>query len=509
MPAVSGIPAIAASMQFNWSADDTQEPIPTIKNGRRFIFQPDTDGNYVIKLAPQIDFAVPNRLGLEEIPFSLESLPFERFVKANIMPVNFLVMTGESQVLRYLYEYLLGIDKDYRISLQDVVWSQPSGEIGNGQEFLFSTSKPAVFKLVGNGLFRVQERFEEPPPVTDFSIKRECHAEILPPPIINLTAYDLEHKQSPVPDNLEETLGALIHFNIDNDNRNVSSGDIIDGEPLTDFMEADYVLGEDDLVNLSIELSYLPRSGNIALWRDDEDNLKVWSSPTKEATSSILIIEKEKVWNLADATQRDEFIKVKNNLWVEGCASGASGLTAVYQKKLRNISTDRIAYKTFFSPYGRQPTNLEHRLIHDGMSLGNIVDCEWSITGEASKKYNCIAWSVGEDNVFYNNIASNYAANVIGIDEEFGDNDHKFENEDIIAFYAAKGFEQLNTDSPWEADVIYFSEFHAAKRVSVVNGKYTFFESKLGNEIRIAHVWNQIICEAYGKPHLLFKRKEQ
>jgi hypothetical protein len=273
-------------------------------------------------------------------------------------------------------------------------------------------------------------------------------------------------------------------------------------------MESDYVTDEDDLKLLTIELSYLPKFGNVALWRDD-DALKVWSSPTKEATATVLVTGREKLWNLSDEAQKAEFVRIKNSLWVEGCASGTSGLTAVYQKTQRDISTDRIEYKTFFAPYGRQPTNVEHELVCASMQMTNLIDCEWAVTGEPSKKYNCIAWSVSEDNVIYEPIKSNIASNVVGIDEVFGNHDNEFDVEDIIAFYAAKGFEQFHTDYPWEADIIYFVRFHAAKRISPINGARTFFESKLGKELRIAHVWDQVICQTYGTPHLCFKKREQ
>jgi len=519
-PAIGGIPSPTGTMLFNWNADgDTpppQPPNPTARDERRFIFQPDADGNYTIKLITQIDFAIPDKLNLPEIPFSLESLPFEKFIDAKITPISFLIMTDESQLLQYSYEYLFGVEKDYKITLQDVVWSKPSGEIGNGQEFTFSYSEPVAFMLIGSGLFKAQEKFVEPPPATDFTVKRECYAEVRLPPTINLTAYDLSHVSNPIPEDLEETPGALIHFNIDNDNRNVAEGQNPDfGWPIPDWSEEGFVENEDDLTKLTINLDYVPNRGTVVLWLEN-DSLKLWTSPQKGTDSLFLTSEKEKRWSLSDPIQKEEFEKVRKNLWVEGCGSSSAYILASYLSNIRDISSDKVNYNFLAALSGRQPNNAEHKYAKDW--LPSLIDCEWSVTGDLSTAYNCIAHSVSEYDVAYiwripkpgDPDFASYTPRFdkeVDIDDLYGNVSNTQEPEDIEMFYDKKGFVKLAESDKEAANVIFYSRFHAARKsYKSATGKY-FFESKLGQAFVIQHFPEQLSGNAFGYEVLWFKKR--
>lgn len=86
---------------------------------------------------------------------------------------------------------------------------------------------------------------------------------------------------------------------------------------------------------------------------------------------------------------------------------------------------------------------------------------------------------------------------------------------EVENFYKAKGFELLPASaSPKDADVIYFDGFHAAKRMVKKNGspcpdgagKWVMFESKLGKQWRIEHVWDQVSGLVNGSPVQFYKR---
>jgi len=250
----------------------------------------------------------------------------------------------------------------------------------------------------------------------------------------------------------------------------------------------------------------------------DNAAIRVWRSPLKEATSAILLDNNEKTWSLADEAQRKDFEEVKNNLWVEGCASAVSGLSAQYYYHADKYTiTDWVKFTLISATCGRQPTPIERMRIHN--ACPDIVDCEWSITAEPTPVYNCIAWSVGETNVFYDSWKDNPAATytVIGIDQHYGDGERPLTLKEVENFYNVKGFELLpdsEGSSPRDADVIYFDGFHAAKKMVKKDGspcpdgagKWIMFESKLGKTWQIEHVWGQVSGPVNGSPVQFYKK---
>ncbi len=69
------------------------------------------------------------------------------------------------------------------------------------------------------------------------------------------------------------------------------------------------------------------------------------------------------------------------------------------------------------------PNNVRNRFKN---AFSKLVHCEWSITAPATSTYNCIAWSVGEINNWYN---------PKDIDKKYGNNDGIFDTSDMDAFF--------------------------------------------------------------------------
>ena len=139
--------------------------------------------------------------------------------------------------------------------------------------------------------------------------------------------------------------------------------------------------------------------------------------------------------------------------------------------------------------------------------------CEWSIIGELNEDYNCIAWSVGETNEWYNPSE---------IDELYGDNDGIFEVSDMDAFYYAKKGWRPIASGPEDAEAVYYPYagswnylkdpypavgYHGAKKCkcNCGSGKWVMFESKCGGTEKIEHVWNQLDGSSYGSASRFYK----
>jgi hypothetical protein len=131
-----------------------------------------------------------------------------------------------------------------------------------------------------------------------------------------------------------------------------------------------------------------------------------------------------------------------------------------------------------------------------------------SAAGDASKSYNCIAWSVGETTKWYDSVVSlDTRPTDIVIDVKWGNGDGIMTMAELDAFYDAKGY--VPTSRISEADVVYYTYFHAArrKRCSCGGGKWIMYESKLGRSVMIEHEIDQLNGSAYGFPARFYKHK--
>ena len=122
--------------------------------------------------------------------------------------------------------------------------------------------------------------------------------------------------------------------------------------------------------------------------------------------------------------------------------------------------------------------------------------------------YNCIAWSVDDTTHRYWKLDTIEGTNIIGIDEEYGDNNDIFElHADLDPFYQVKKGYTPTASGPNDAKVIYYSNYHAAKKkeCSCGGGKWIIFESKCGDWEHIEHVWDQLNDSVYGTPVRFYK----
>ena len=116
----------------------------------------------------------------------------------------------------------------------------------------------------------------------------------------------------------------------------------------------------------------------------------------------------------------------------------------------------------------------------------------------ATPIYNCIAWSGGITTKFLTKM---------DIDKDYGNNNGVFEISDMDAFYFKTKKLTPTATGPEDAQVMYYSGYHAATRKSCFcgKGKWIMYESKCGSDARIEHVWNQINSRDYGTPTRFYK----
>jgi len=324
---------------------------------------------------------------------------------------------------------------------------------------------------------------------------------------INLAAHDLF---GVVAEDDEETEGAYVHYNIDNDNGNTDGGD-----PVADYTETGPVTGENDLKPATAALSPLvPTGGTVAL-KASSEGIKVWKSPSKGADNAVLTSGTEKTWDLSNQSQRDEFNAARSNLRVEGCTDGTVNLTLEYHIGSSGLS-DMVKYTFIAATCGEHhPTPEQRNRI--GPPAGwfpALVHCEWSITRPATGipptpgAYNCIAWSVDDTDWWYNKVSSDRLHGIVGIDEEYGDPPNGvFELADMDRFYLVKkGYTPTASDET-DAQVMYYSGFHAAKKRGCAcgAGKWIMYESKCGGAEAIEHVHDQLNGTTYGSPVRYYK----
>ncbi len=350
---------------------------------------------------------------------------------------------------------------------------------------------------------------------------------------LDLAARDLDGNW--VPDTGEDDPGAYVHFNVDNDD---NSNNLVPNPPAPVFTPpiinagkypgADYaqdqVAGEeDDVKQALVTIAPLPTTGKVRLVRGSSI-LRAWHAWNKGQAMLDFDANNRKTWNLADEEERGDFrLEWKDSLYVEGYQDGTTTLELQLLDAEDNVlAHDSVTYNFIDADCGNQPTSNDltywigtalysQRGYYEQLNP-NLRRCEWSMIGPSSTAYNCMAYAVDDVNHFYNQ------AMIHGF---WGGPGTTLE-QDVVRFFADQDL-QLNRQRPWgpqfrllqgeeatleNADVIYYSGFHAAKKrnCGCGLGKWDnlMFAGKDAQFDVMEHIWNQISA---GQPRFLFQRQ--
>jgi hypothetical protein len=326
--------------------------------------------------------------------------------------------------------------------------------------------------------------------------------------------------------------GAFIHFNLDNDDAsNNATG--APGHPGGDYLEnpSSGITGENDLVQLALSVS--PTTlGSIELTASG--NAKIWKSATKKGSNTLIASGSTKTWDLSDPTERTDFANTVGSLFVEGAGDSGSVTSKWKDPDGNTVYTDVVEYTFIAADCGDQPrtdgnyggTGVSERDAFENQ-FASLVRCEWSVTDHdpdglyPDRRYNCIAWSVDESNVWYNKVLFingqyrdeywNQGVHYVSIDKKYGDGNNVFDVNDMNAFYyKKKGWTPItsgtNRQKAEQAEAMYYHSYHGARRknCSCGDGKWIMYESKCGPMERIEHVWDQVNA-GYGAPGEYYK----
>ena len=341
----------------------------------------------------------------------------------------------------------------------------------------------------------------------------------------DLQAWDLFHSGEPLSEQEENSIGAFVHRNVDNDDKSPE----LPGSPKrpgSDWLQTgEAVSGENDLYRLKCVFAPLPHIGTLYLSNYTYDG-KIWKNPEKGAENLLLDHNTTKAWNLANPVARADFLSVSDKLYMEGgygekVSGGGVELfyvdTETSPSKNPFEARDPVDYHFICANCGTQPSIVLRRQYKE--CFPNLVDCEWSITAPASDQYNCLAWAVGLTNVnvleslprgssFWNipgivelqKEDGTIVVRILNIDATFGTRygevDGKASFPEIDAFFAAHN--RGRTTDPQSANIVYYrnsdGESHAARKKDCSCGYpvWRMFESKIGIQERIEHLWPQL-----------------
>lgn len=341
---------------------------------------------------------------------------------------------------------------------------------------------------------------------------------------VNLTATGLDGEVS---DDEEESAGAFIHWNIDNDD----DSDNTLGHPKHpggDFLQTNAtVVGENELQSLQLEVSPISAAKIITL---KSAGISLWRFRGKGQRARILGSGETLRMDLSTTEGRSKWMDIGGTLYAEGVEKGRGSVEDMANFGECEMS-DRVVYRIVAAECGNQPRS---DCLPNGEDVGlggspkstlqvefpGLRDCEWSITGPQDLRYNCLAWSVGLTNVWVSDVLTNkqggayeeYLVNhgdfmvwMISIDGYYGNNDGIMTMDELDRFFKEVGNADP-VDSHSEADILYYDEYHAAKRLECAcgEGRWMMFESKCGSLHRIEHVYDQV-SSAYGEPVRMYK----
>jgi len=349
--------------------------------------------------------------------------------------------------------------------------------------------------------------------------------------LLNLSAATLI--DPPLTEHEEEDPGAFVHYNIDNDDDsdNTLGGTKHPGNDL--LQQEDPVTDEDDLLAAVATFDTTIHWGKVALVRSEESIL-VWTSATKGEDHALLVEEQEaeEVWDLSVPAEYAAFHALKSSLFVEGAEyNGEADLKLQFLRPDDTlICEDVIHYTGIAADCEDQPRTegtdypgdrsqrefFEAAFPNPGG--GGLVRCEWSSLAPQDPTYNCIAWSVGRDDVWVNQVVEYpqysgvfwpeltlwgthyvsidlYDSDDPGTEPDWGNGNNSFEADpEMHNFYLDQANCTPTGTGPDDAQIMYYTGYHGAKRRSCAcgNGQWLMYESKCGAFDIIEHVHDQL-----------------
>ena len=145
------------------------------------------------------------------------------------------------------------------------------------------------------------------------------------------------------------------------------------------------------------------------------------------------------------------------------------------------VISDRVKYTCIAADCGDQPWvppagvqfNSDGELIffrNQQLVRGsylNLIGCEWSVIGDASKFYNCVAWSVGKTNVAFEGVVHDGNIPVdrlmdddgvvwVSLDQVYGNGNGFYEEQyDLDPFFLREA-DMVLTENIDDAEIIYY-----------------------------------------------------
>lgn len=136
---------------------------------------------------------------------------------------------------------------------------------------------------------------------------------------------------------------------------------------------------------------------------------------------------------------------------------------------------------------GSAATTAQHSFLHG--HFPNLNQADYCVTAPATTTYNCIAWSIG-----------NTSKSIWGDVDKAGNNNTTVELSDFDAFYQTYGgLTPVVGSTPATAQIALYAVGDTPKHAALKTGTGACaFESKLGDNVRIAHEVGELEGGSYG-----------
>ena len=352
---------------------------------------------------------------------------------------------------------------------------------------------------------------------------------------VDIAAHDLDHGlQQTVPETEEETVGAYIHYNIDDDDASGIWTPEYVKRPGADFEQESMAMADDDLKRLNATVVPYGARGSLEFITS---KVSIYGLDTCKRTENLVC---KNGWGRVYSLGNQENLMRFGPgflLMAEGRAKGEGYVELRFHAPYGKVISDRVKYTCIAADCGDQPWvppagvqfNSDGELIFfrnqqlvSGSYL-NLIGCEWSVIGDASKFYNCVAWSVGKTNVAFEGVVHDGNIPVdrlmdddgvvwVSLDQVYGNGNGFYEEQyDLDPFFLREA-DMVLTENIDDAEIIYYEgirgKFHVAKRrrCDCGNDHWLMFDSKCGEFEVIEHRPEQLTSR-YGHITRMYKAR--